>query len=604
MALSFTNGMTQLFSADSTTGFSATRFSGSGSAPGIATADSFVEGSGAIQSKLAGNNWDSAVVYDYYTQNGSSTIDLSSTVVSGWFKYSLIADTLNDDAGGLYLILSSSTETGTSNPTQADVYYLGGNNYYPVTPNGWVFFMIDTGQTTSEEIGTGGADDTIIRRMGVGVRNGTLSNIKGEPFWIDAMWSGTPLYTLNGDGTLVADWDDFVTESETTVADGLINDVGGAIHVRCGIQIGTNAQTQTTTFLDSTGKSIIFKRMLYHDNTSRTDSLDYAALNVISAEGAASFGTSVTLGTVVGTGDDRQGVLGGSIGVESSADQSWSLDFQTDIAHLTLVNMYGVTFTAGHGGLLFDGKATPADSSVVSCSFVNCGQVDTGAASNGVEMLNSFFIDPEGVTLNYGLGFGGTPSTGTLTTNVKQINFITSGTPATQYMTYLPESSDYTVAWADMQFFGSFTSGTLWHGLNDGTDADVIIAATGSTNAVTAEFDNTDVTGDAASVDVQTSVPVSFEAVDKANAAIASVQVSAYLVSDDTEVILADTIGSGFATTTFSGTTPADFYYRYRKSSTGATKYVNLSGFGTIEADTGVTVKRSMSEDTTADPSI
>ncbi len=103
---------------------------------------------------------------------------------------------------------------------------------------------------------------------------------------------------------------------------------------------------------------------------------------------------------------------------------------------------------------------------------------------------------------------------------------------------------------------------------------------------------------------VNVSVPVSFEAVDKTDTAISGVQVSAYLISDDSQVILADTNGSGIASTTFAGSTPADIYYKYRKSSTGAQKYVGVSGFATIESDTGVSVKRSMSEDDIADPSI
>ena len=107
-----------------------------------------------------------------------------------------------------------------------------------------------------------------------------------------------------------------------------------------------------------------------------------------------------------------------------------------------------------------------------------------------------------------------------------------------------------------------------------------------------------------AQVEFVTSVNVSFEAVDKDDTAIQNVRVTAYLVSDDSEVINTTTNASGLATTSFGGTTPADMYYRYRKSSSGATKYVNLSGLGTIESSTGSTIKRSMTEDDKADPSI
>jgi len=103
---------------------------------------------------------------------------------------------------------------------------------------------------------------------------------------------------------------------------------------------------------------------------------------------------------------------------------------------------------------------------------------------------------------------------------------------------------------------------------------------------------------------VNNAVTLTFEAVDNDDAAIQSVQVSVYAIDNDSELLLQDTNASGIATGSYSGTTPRDIYYRYRKASTGATKYVNLSGFATIESGTGVTVKRNMREDTIADPTI
>ena len=67
-------------------------------------------------------------------------------------------------------------------------------------------------------------------------------------------------------------------------------------------------------------------------------------------------------------------------------------------------------------------------------------------------------------------------------------------------------------------------------------------------------------------------MPVSFEAVDKAGDPIEGVLVSVYLTADDSEVLNSVTLASGFITTTFAGATPADFYYRYRKSTGPATR--------------------------------
>ena len=103
---------------------------------------------------------------------------------------------------------------------------------------------------------------------------------------------------------------------------------------------------------------------------------------------------------------------------------------------------------------------------------------------------------------------------------------------------------------------------------------------------------------------VSVSVSVTFEAVDKDDQPIENVRVTAYAVDDDEEIINTLTNASGIASTTYTGSLPRDIYYRYRKSSTGATKYVGLSGFAEIVAGSGASVKRSMTVDTTADPDI
>ena len=246
----------------------------------------------------------------------------------------------------------------------------------------------------------------------------------------------------------------------------------------------------------------------------------------------------------------------------------------------------------------FDGKVTADTSSAISCSFINCGAVDTGAASDGVEMLNSSFIDPDGVTDNYGITFAQTPAIGSLIHKVKQTSLITSGTPTTQYMVHFPAANDYSLAFADIQFFGNYTSGTLWHGINTGTDADVTVNSTGSTNAVQAEFSSTDVTGDTGSVVVSASVGINFEVLDKDSNPIANARVTAYLTTTDAEVINLETNESGIVGTTFSGSTPVGLYYRIRKSSAGDTpKYVHDSGVGTIESGTGFSVTRTLRVD-------
>lgn len=105
------------------------------------------------------------------------------------------------------------------------------------------------------------------------------------------------------------------------------------------------------------------------------------------------------------------------------------------------------------------------------------------------------------------------------------------------------------------------------------------------------------VAGYTGTLTINASVPVSVKVIDKDGVAIQGAQVSMYLVSDDSQVMLADTNASGIASTNFSGTTPADVYYRVRKASAGDTKYVNDSALGTIESGTGLSVTRTLRVD-------
>jgi hypothetical protein len=100
------------------------------------------------------------------------------------------------------------------------------------------------------------------------------------------------------------------------------------------------------------------------------------------------------------------------------------------------------------------------------------------------------------------------------------------------------------------------------------------------------------------------SVTIAFEIVDATNTGISGVQVSGYKISDGTEVIFQDTIGAGTASQSYTGTTPVDIRYFCRRSSTGAQKYFNISGFATVAAVSGASVKRTMFADNIADPTI
>jgi len=105
-----------------------------------------------------------------------------------------------------------------------------------------------------------------------------------------------------------------------------------------------------------------------------------------------------------------------------------------------------------------------------------------------------------------------------------------------------------------------------------------------------------------ATITIAESVSVSITIVDQAGDPIQDVRVSIYLESDDSEVMNTLTNASGVASTTFSGATPADVYIRWRKSSTGSTRYFPDSSTGTIAAGTGLASQFVMRVDNIASP--
>ena len=222
------------------------------------------------------------------------------------------------------------------------------------------------------------------------------------------------------------------------------------------------------------------------------DALEYADYYTISAVGGALAGdeTSVTFGSLVGTGDDRQGVLGGTIRTANPASMTYSVDFFTDIADITAVNLYGVTWKGAKGGILLE---TPG--LAISNNFITCGEIDPGAPGGvAAEMLNCFLIDPEGLPAapeNYGLLLNQTPSASVMTIDVSFMSFITSGNPATQTMIHFTEASDYSVEFTRMKFFGDYTSATIDHGENDGLNADITLNSVDGSTPIEAQFDST-----------------------------------------------------------------------------------------------------------------
>ena len=609
MALTFTTGMTLASAADSATNWQVARISGGGQAPTFGGLDNavFKQGTGSVSAKIATTNTDAVILLDWYAnteggKTGNTTVNLSTSgneVVSGWVQLTTISAVLAWASGGLYLLISSSTDSGTTAPTVYSKWYIGGSD--GGYPGGWVFFQVDTRKTASTTAG-GGVNLAAVRRVGFGIfRAGTPASntIKADNLFVDAIWYGQPIYELNGDGTLVADWDSFLTDSNTN-DNGLVEDIGGAQAFSAGIRFGNGTQTATTSFIDESGKKIIFKRYTYNTGSSVVDALNYSDYYIVEADGASGFKTLVRLGLSVGGGDAKTGVLGGSISVADIDNMTFTVDFATNTSNLSAVLMYGVQFLGGHETIDF-ADATIKNTEIISCTFINCGEITTGTSGNGITFLNCTVIDPDSNidSENRGLRI----KSGT--TNTKRVSFITSGTPSTQHMTHLPDTGTVSYNFNALIFYGSYASGTRWHGEDSANNTNTItINASNGSNPTQSEFATTGTPS--GTVAVVNTVTLTVRGVTSDNEPTTYARVSMHLVSTGAEIFKADAstvddLNAGFYKASFSynyqGSVQVKVRARY--SSTGGTKYKNFETVQTITSS-GLDVTAVWIKDTIA----
>lgn len=594
MALSFNTGLTLIDPADSTTNWSAYKITAGGASP-TATLDNslYKEGTGALYIAPTASK-DQGMVFDYFTANGT-TLDLTAAgneVIGIWILLLTPSIVTTLSAGGVYIILDADngipTSTGTG--SQWAKWYISGSD---VDKGGWQYFQIDTRTTPSATNGTWTSGSlAAIYRIGAGILASATTFHGVGSFYVDASWYGRPVYELTGDGTTVASWSDFLTDS-TSNANGLVTDLGGAYQLACGVQLGNTAQTANTSFSDSSGKQVIFRRSTYYDtgNATIADSLSYSDYYVFNGRGTGTFPTSISLGTTVGTGDNRQGVLGGALRSADVANITWSADFQTNAStNLSSVGFNGFTFKGAKGGVLFDNNSSANMANVITSSFINCGEVDPGTTGNGATLLNCSLIDPEGgTTANRGLKWYGN-------INTKQLSCITSGSPAIQHMIELPDAGTYSTTFDAIKFFGDYSSANLWHGEISGANANVTINATNAANPSQTEFDTT---GANSNVTVVNAVTVALHVQDSGQNPIANAAVGIYKTSDGSQILLTSTDGSGDASTAFNYSADTNIDIRIRKSSSGSTRYFPLDAAGTITSS-GYSATFTMTRDTIA----
>ena len=402
-----------------------------------------------------------------YNFNTTVTIpaDMSGNHYGGWLQVTNAGDLDTKALGGIQLALRD----GAGNESY---WYVGGKDTYS---GGWVYFVVDLDRTPDAN---NGADAVLTNALDLGVGFKCLAKTLNDNCQMDLMHYGTGGLIVTGTPDTGTYGTDKAMQELFDLIDaadyGLLDKQVGVFVGKGPIQFNDNV-TGACTFNDS-GSTLVYADLPV--------SASFYKLSLGSSTGI----TAIRFGTVVGSGDDRQGVNGGSI--FEAGIVGWGIDFATNLGGnaSNRIKLYGVNYTAAKAGISLDDSVKTV---AISLGVVNCGELDPGATNNGAEILNFAVIDPLGAVNNYGLKFPQTPSGGILSHNIKKGSFITSGSPTTQFMLNFVDPSDYSVSLDAFKFFGDYSSVTLWHGINSGLNADISINSLNGANPVGTEFSNT-----------------------------------------------------------------------------------------------------------------
>lgn len=185
--------------------------------------------------------------------------------------------------------LSGSATTPWSGATNSKQWFVTGADYEPLS--GWSCYVVDPNGVPDLTLGT--CDVTSIDR--VGVRAGALQTVGGgsvkpNPVIWDRIAYGTGLTIVSGtSGAPVTLEDVYVEDSKTANQFGVVSKVAGLYLGSGKLTVGKPDQVAVTTFADM-NKVLVF-------NDMPVSSTFYE----IRLRGAASFATTVTLGTYTGS---------------------------------------------------------------------------------------------------------------------------------------------------------------------------------------------------------------------------------------------------------------------------------------------------------------
>jgi len=400
---------------------------------------------------------------------------------------------------------------------------------------------------------------------GFGVRWKVTTTITGntDNAFIDSISVGQGYRLTLGDaGSAEGVFQDFIDLEEGTGATGRyggLRNISGILFAKSKLAIGAASGATNTEFIDS-GFTVVWEQQTLSDGATSAVAAGFYEFRADQGSGTTDINLSA-----------------GSLSAVAP--------------HTVVIDLAGVNSVAVDAVNIDRAGTTTLDlaCTVTNCKFTNSGQIDCGSGATFTDNTIS--------------GYTGAADSSAILWNVNlDPNGELDGTTITKHATTahhaieLGASSPLTVTltnWTATNFNAS-------DGQNDSTiyTADRGSDQTWTINVVggTGNFSYKKArAGDTVVVNV--SYPVEVTVLDQAGSPIENVQTSMYLTSDKSEIMNVDTNASGIATGSFTGSPPANVYWRARKSSTGSTRYVNNSGVGTITSD-GLSFTVTMRVDT------
>lgn len=637
-------GYGKVTDADNTTNWAVIKTTSGGGTPSPALADGGLQSaSGSAQAITTTSN--NKRILLYYDLGSGNELDFTASTgteagefvwVWGNFLASSLLDTAANNGFGIML--------GTDNGGTVDwsVWsFFGSDNY----SGGWKRMVIDPTKTASltgsgSTEGGGGITISSVRYFGIMAR--TTATARFDNMVVDRIDVGTG-YAVDGTAaTADAFMSDLLAVEQTTANwFGVIqslNDSDTAYELTGKLTIGDSAGTTATTISDINSKIFSAEPLYYNSGFVAALPVDAIGIDVV---GNGTGATSVTIGKAVGADAGRNGWT-----VVGNATYDVGIDW--DDTNVNTNEWYGCSFEDLTGVLSWGSSASHK---LFSSSFSGCEQFDpvggiqirnctfsNTASTTGALLWNSsidiqdsqFLANTTGEGIEHdaiiSVATGTCTSTGTSTQLLDTGASFLSTVSVNDYaynetdgsyakVTAVVSNTELTTEaladdplvggtgsldWANSDAYSVSPAVTYTDLTFSGNTSDVTNSATGSDGLFVSKSGASNPTTATGTIVYIASETVTITIVNSSGSGISGVQVSMYLASDDSEVINTSTNGSGVASGTFSGATPANVYIRWRKSSTGSTRYFGDSATGVIATGTGITAQFVMREDTIA----